>query len=61
MGKWTNSNIRSAVSVGPFSLQIYQRCILDPENKIPYWFSMNPNGVSNERYLNEIKFHERLS
>ena len=35
--KWTNSNIRRAVTDGPFSAKICQGCMFDPKKEIPYW------------------------
>ena len=36
-GRWTNSNIRTAVTDGPFAVQICQRCTFDPKKEIPCW------------------------
>ena len=37
LGKWTNSNIRRAVTDGPFSVEMCQECKFNPKKEIPYW------------------------
>ena len=58
--KWTNSNIRRAVTDGLFSAEICQGCTFNPKKEIPYWIPwMVQHSMLHRKSRNNFK-HEVL-